>query len=118
MTWLVMTAVITALITNAVIWSRVGDTLEIDLLRPAAACIIGRVAVLSTLSIIGAQVLFIFLILEHGWDWYSVFPGLAAGFLPTLALFFIPVWPLHKRMQKEARGPCSPFLPFPVSVPP
>jgi hypothetical protein len=32
-------------------------------------------------------------------DWVSIVPGLAASFVPSLALFFIPVWPLHKRLR-------------------
>ncbi|MEH6583863.1 MAG: hypothetical protein V7754_18155 [Halioglobus sp.] len=98
-TWLVMTTNISALFANALLWASVGRSIEIDLFRPGPACIIGRTAVLSTLSVIGAQVLFVILIMGQGWDWVSVFPGLAASFAPAMLLFFIPVWPLHKRLQ-------------------
>ena len=37
--------------------------------------------------------------MDEGWDWVTVFPGLAASFAPALLLFIIPVWPLHKRLQ-------------------
>jgi hypothetical protein len=98
-TWIILTTVISSLINNAIVWARLGNTLEIDLLRPKASCIIGRVAVLSTLSIIGAQVLFGILMMDSTSDWVSIVPGLAASFVPSLALFFIPVWPLHKRLR-------------------
>jgi len=98
-TWLVMTTNISALFANALLWARVGRSIEIDLFRPGAAFVIGRIAVLSTLSVIGAQVLFVILIMGQGWDWVTVFPGLAASFAPAILLFFIPVWPLHKRLQ-------------------
>jgi hypothetical protein len=102
--WVVLTAAISSLINNAIVWARLGSGLEIDLLQPRAAYTIGRIAVLSTLSIIGAQVLFVILILDSGWDWVSVFPGLAASFIPTLALFFIPVWPLHTRLREQKKA--------------
>ncbi|MEH6518467.1 MAG: hypothetical protein V7742_17455 [Halioglobus sp.] len=98
-TWLVMTTNISALFANALLWANVGRSIEIDLFLPGPACIIGRIAVLSTLSVIGAQVLFVILIIDEGWDWVTVFPGLAASFAPALLLFIIPVWPLHKRLQ-------------------
>ena len=98
-TWLVMTTNISALFANAMLWASVGRSIEIDLFRPGAACIIGRIAVLSTLSVVGAHVLFVILIMGQGWDWATVFPGLAASFAPAILLFFIPVWPLHKRLQ-------------------
>lgn len=98
-TWIILTTVISSLTNNAIVWARLGKTFEIDLLRPKASCIIGRIAVLSTLSIIGAQVLFDILMMDSASDWVSIVPGLAASFVPSLALFFIPVWPLHKRLR-------------------
>ncbi|NND69881.1 MAG: hypothetical protein HKN19_19985 [Halioglobus sp.] len=99
--WLVLTFVISSLINNALAWARLGRQLDIDLLQPRAVCAIGRIAVLSTLSVIGAQVLFVFLMLESGWNWYTTFPGLLASSLPTMAMFFIPVWPLHLRLRRS-----------------
>ena len=98
-TWIILTTVISSLTNNAIVWARLGKTFEIDLLRPKASCIIGRIAVLSTLSIVGAQVLFDILMMDSASDWVSIVPGLAASFVPSLALFFIPVWPLHKRLR-------------------
>lgn len=95
-TWLVMTTNISVLFANALLWASVGRSIEIDLFRPGAAFVIGRIAVLS---VIGAQVLFVILIMGQGWDWVTVFPGLAASFAPAVLLFFITVWPLHKRLQ-------------------
>jgi len=97
--WLVMTTNISALFANALLWASVGRSIDIDLFRPGAAFAIGRIAVLSTLSVIGAQVLFVILIMGQGWDWATVFPGLAANFAPAILLFIIPVWPLHKRLR-------------------
>ncbi len=99
--WIILTFVISSLINNALAWSRLGRAIDIDLLQSRAVCAIGRIAVLSTLSVIGAQTLFFLLILENGWDWYTAFPGLLASSQPTLAMFLIPVWPLHRRLQKN-----------------
>ncbi len=99
--WVILTFVISSLINNAMAWSRLGRVIRIDLLRPRAVCAIGRIAVLSTLSVIGAQVLFVILIIDSGWDWFTTFPGLLASSLPTLAMFFIPVLPLHRRLRES-----------------
>lgn len=103
-TWLVMTTNISALTTNAIMWAKLGNDIEVDLFRPGLACAIGRIAVMSTLSVIGAQVLFVILIMGQGWDWVSVFPGLAASFAPAVLLFLIPVWPIRKRLKAAKEG--------------
>jgi len=98
-TWIVLTTNIAALVGNALVWSAIGRSMNLDLLMPKAARVVGRTAVKSMLSVIGAQVLFVILIYGGGWDWVSVFPGLVAGSAPALLLFIIPVWPLHRRLK-------------------
>ncbi len=97
--WVIMTTAITALISNAYLFAQLGRRLRIDLLHSPALLSLARVAVLSTLSIIGAQTLFVFLILDADAGWDEILPGFVTTTIPMLALFLIPVWPLHQRLQ-------------------
>jgi hypothetical protein len=98
--WVTMTTAITALLNNARLFARLGrDHLRIDLLHSPAVLPIARVAVMSTLSIIGAQVLFALLLLDGDASSGSILPGFVALALPLLALFVIPVWPLRQRLR-------------------
>jgi hypothetical protein len=97
--WVTMTTAITALISNARLFGQLSRRLRIDLLHCPALLSVARVAVMSTLSIIGAQVLFVFLMLDADAKWVTILPGFVAMTVPELALFLIPVWPLHLRLQ-------------------
>jgi hypothetical protein len=97
--WVAMTTAIIALIGNAYLFAKLGRRLRIDLLHSPALLSLARVAVLSTLSIIGAQTLYVLVILDSDAGWVIILPGFLATMIPTLALFLIPVWPLHQRLQ-------------------
>jgi hypothetical protein len=97
--WLTLTTAISALISNAYLFAALGKQLHIDLLRTELPITLARVAVVSTLSIVGAQILFVFLILDADSDWFKVLPGFITTTVPMLMLFLVPVMPLHRRLQ-------------------
>lgn len=102
--WVTMTTAIGALLANAQLFGHLGRRMRIDLLHSPALLSVARVAIMSTLSIIGAQALFVFLLLDPEALWTDILPGFAATMLPMLALFFMPVWPLHQRLQAAKRA--------------
>jgi hypothetical protein len=97
--WVTMTTAIGALLGNARLFGKLGNRMRIDLLHSPALLLVARVAILSTLSVVGAQTLFVFLVLDTNAVWLDILPGFAAAALTALALFLLPVWPLHKRLQ-------------------
>lgn len=97
--WLTMTTAIGALIGNAVLFGKLGRRMHIDVLYRPALLAVAQVAIMSTLSVIGAQVLFVLLIFDSGVGWLDILPGFLTTMLPVLILFFLPVWPLHRRLR-------------------
>jgi hypothetical protein len=97
--WVTMTTSIGALLGNARLFGQLGHRMRIDLLHSPALLSVARVAILSTLSVVGAQTLFVLLVLDAGVEWPDILPGFALTTLTVLALFFLPVWPLHERLQ-------------------
>lgn len=101
--WLTMTTAIGALIGNAHLFGQIGRRMRIDLLHGPALLAVAQVAIMSTLSVIGAQVLFVFLIFDAGVTWLDILPGFLTTLLPVLILFLLPVWPLHQRLRRTKR---------------
>lgn len=99
--WIVMTLVIAALMDNAFLLNRLARRVNIHLLNPERTRPFGRVAVLSTLSIIGAQAAFPIMIFDGNVNPVAFAPGLAATTVPMLVLALMPVWPLHVRLRAE-----------------
>jgi hypothetical protein len=97
--WVTLTTAIGALIGNAQLFGKLGRRMRIDLLQSPALLSVARVAILSTLSVIGAQTFFVLLILDTDAIWLDILPGFVATTLTVLALFLLPVWPLHERLQ-------------------
>ena len=98
-----MTTAIGALIGNAQLFAQMGHRMHIDLLHSPSLLAVAQLAIMSTLSVIGAQILFVFLILDSQAGWLDILPGFLATMIPMLLLFFLPVWPLHKRLQHAKR---------------
>ena len=101
--WVTMTTAIGVLIGNAQLFGQMGHRMYIDLLHSPSLLAVAQLAIMSTLSVIGAQILFVFLILDSQADSLDILPGFLATMLPMLLLFFLPVWPLHKRLQHAKR---------------
>jgi len=99
LTWVVMTSVISMLIQQAVIFARLGAGIvhatpfNVRSLSPFA-----RVSISASLATIGALALFPLIGLEGGIDLKEILPGAIAMIAPLVAMFLLPVWPLHRRL--------------------
>lgn len=99
LTWMVMTSVIYMLVQQAVIFARLGGRsvhatpFNVRSLAPFA-----RVSISASLSTIGALALFPLIGLEGGIDLREILPGAIALIAPLVAMFLLPVWPLHSRL--------------------
>jgi hypothetical protein len=92
--WIVMTSAIFALIHNARMFNRLARRVSVDLLHTELLTPFGRVAVISTLALIGAQAAFPLLWLNS--ELLTSLPGLIATAVPMVFLFLLPVWPVHR----------------------
>jgi hypothetical protein len=101
--WIVMTLVVAALLDNAFLLNRLARRVRIHVLNPERLRPFGNVAVLSTLSLIGAQAAFPILMLGDDPNPVAFVPGLAATAVPMVILALLPVWPLHVRLRAERR---------------
>jgi len=94
--WLVMTTVILTLIDIARLFARLARHVRIDLLQPRSLTPFARVAVISTLALIGAQAAFpIMWIGADDLTPLASLPGLIATSLPMVFLFAMPLLPIH-----------------------
>jgi hypothetical protein len=99
--WVVMTTVISMLMQQAILFSRLGggyahvSLLDIGKLRPFA-----RVSISSSLAVIGALALFPLINLQGGLNLAESLPGVFAILGPLVIMFIIPVWPLHRRLVR------------------
>jgi len=101
--WIVMTATISSLVENAVLFTRLGSRVPIPLLDIRALIPFGGVAVSSTLAMIGAQAAFPLMFFEANVSYLSYLPGLIATALPMIYLFTAPVLPIHRRIVAAKR---------------
>jgi hypothetical protein len=100
--WIVMTTAISELIKYTLIFSQLGGrSVRIDLLHTRPLLVFSRVAVISTLAVIGAQALFPLMYLDLSMNAASMVPGLIGTVLPMVLMFAAPVLPLHQRMQTD-----------------
>ncbi len=97
--WTAMTSVITALVQNALLFNRLAHRVRIDLLNMADLTGFARVAVISTLAVIGAQASFPIMWLDTGIDLPALrasIPGFIAIGIPMVFLFALPIYPVHR----------------------
>ena len=102
--WIVMTATISSLIENAVLFKRLAERVRIDVLNTRALTPFGSVAVSSTLAMIGAQAAFPLLIAGSDSHWITFMPGLIATGVPMIFLFLLPVVPVHRRVTRAKQS--------------
>lgn len=102
--WIVMTAAISSLVENAVLFARLGTRVPIEPLRLRQLTPFGSVAVSSTLAMIGAQAAFPFLFAEADVSYVTYVPGLVATAAPMVYLFAAPVWPVHRRIVQAKQS--------------
>jgi hypothetical protein len=103
LTWVVLTTVIAALIDNALLLNRLARTTRLDPLVTRRLHPFARVAVMSTLVIIGAQAAFPIMILDTEMRAVAFVPGLIATVVPMIVLALLPIWPLHRRLRSAKR---------------
>ncbi len=101
--WLVMTCAIHALIDNALLFRRITQCVQIDLINPAPLTAFARVAVSSTLALIGAQAAFPIMLLDPDVPLAASVPGLVTTGAAMAALFILPIWPVHRALA-AAKG--------------
>jgi hypothetical protein len=101
MVWVVMTTVIVMLLQQAMVFGRLGgDHVRVTLLSTRKLLPFARVAISSSLAVIGALALFPLINLEGGLDLAESVPGAVAILGPLVIIFVIPVWPLHQRLVR------------------
>jgi hypothetical protein len=88
-----------ALVDNARMFRRLAGTVDVDVLDSSALIPFGRMAVSSTLLVIGAQSLFSIMWLGGDIDAWTSIPGLVPTTFALVYLFLAPVWPIHKRLK-------------------
>ncbi len=94
--WIVMMFVVSALIDNARLFNRLSAHTAIDLIDPGRLTAFARVAVASTLALIGAQAAFPVLWVSPDSSVVAMVPGLLATGTPMFFLLAMPIWPIHR----------------------
>lgn len=101
--WIFLTNAIFALVKNARVFRMLGRTIPIDLLSHRAYTPFARVAVSSTLAIIGAQAAFPIMWIDADASALATIPGLIATTVAMAFLFGLPLWPIHRAIAKAKR---------------
>ena len=97
--WMIMVTVISMLMQQAFVFARLGArNVRIALLNTTALAPFARVSISSSLAIIGALALFPLISFESGLNLREILPGAIATLGPLIGLFFIPIWPVHRRL--------------------
>lgn len=98
--WTVMVTVTTMLVQQANLFARLGaQEVRISLLNTQALLPFGRVAIYSSLAIIGALALFPLMSFDSQLLLVEGLPGAIVQTVSLLVLFVIPVWPVHRRLS-------------------
>ena len=105
--WLMMMTVIASLVDNALLFNKLGKQVEIDLLNTKLLTPFATVAVSSALALIGAQAAFPVLIYESEVNQLAFIPGMIMTGLPMVFMFFLPIWPVHRRLADAKRSEIS-----------
>jgi hypothetical protein len=98
--WVLLTAVIFFLRNSVRVFARLAkDHVRVDLLNGASLRAFSRVAVYSTLILMGALAGFPLLMLETDTNYVTVVPGFLTIFLSMLFIFLVPLLPIRKRIK-------------------
>ena len=97
--WITMSSVIRSLVSIARIFSKLGKNhTQIDLHQTHKLVPFARVAIISTLALIGALALFPILLFDSDMPLLGALPGFIATGIPIFIMLAIPVWPIHRRL--------------------
>ncbi|MFT7652941.1 MAG: hypothetical protein ACI9ON_001616 [Limisphaerales bacterium] len=97
--WITTIVVITCLTDNARLFRTLSRDVEVDLFNTTILNPFGRMAVSSTLVVIGAQASFSIMWLDSSADPWTTIPGLVATTVAMIFMFFPAVWPIHKALK-------------------
>jgi hypothetical protein len=98
--WLTITTAYSCLIDNSRMFRQITFNMEIDLLNTNALTPVGRMAVSSTLMVIGTQASFSIMWLGGSVNPWTTIPGLLTTSAALIYLFVAPVWPLHTALRR------------------
>ncbi|MBT4521896.1 MAG: hypothetical protein HOC23_18005 [Halieaceae bacterium] len=99
--WVVMSTVIVQLVRSARQYARLGaDSVRIELLNTRVLVPFARVAIISSLALLGALALYPLMFFDQSISLYGSMPGLVATTIPMLIIFAMPIWPVHKRIAE------------------
>jgi hypothetical protein len=102
--WILMTTAIVALLNNARLFGRLARHVRIDLLDTRPLTAFARVAVSSTLAIVGAQAAFPIMLLDPRVALAASGPGLIVTTFAMAELFVLPIWPVHRAIAAAKRA--------------
>jgi hypothetical protein len=106
--WIVMTTAIYALVENGVHIGLLGKRLRpLNLFRTHRLLPFARVAIASTLSIVGSLALFPLLSVDQKMTLMTAAPGLVAASAPLVALLLLPVWHVHQAIRTRKAAELS-----------
>jgi hypothetical protein len=94
-----MTTAIGNLVFNARAFRRLTPVIDVDVLNTGILTPVGRMAVSSTLMVIGAQASLSIMWLGGTTNPWTTIPGLLTTSTALVYLFIAPVWPLHKAIK-------------------
>ena len=98
--WMIMTTVITMLIRQTILFSRLGaEHVQISLPTTRRLLPFARVSIISSLAVIGALALFPLIGIESGLNLLESVPGAVAMLVPLVIMFITPVWPIHRSLS-------------------
>lgn len=99
--WTVMTTVVTMLIQQTRLFAQLGaHRTRVSLLDTHKLLPFARVSISTSLVLIGALAFTPLISLKTGFSLAESAPGVIAALIPLVALFFIPVWPIHRRLVR------------------
>ncbi len=102
--WLFLTCAVHALVDNARLFRKLTALVQIDLLDTRRLNPFGRMAVSSTLMVIGAMALFPIMWLGPSTDIWTTVPGLIPTTAALVFLFLAPIWPIHQALRGIKRS--------------
>ncbi len=100
--WCLLTVVISNLIDNVRAFARLAkNNTRIDLLNGANLRGYSRVAVYSTLVLLGVLATFPLLLMQTGTNYLTILPGFLATFIPMMSIFLIPLLPIRAKIKSR-----------------
>jgi len=97
-TWCLLTIVVGFLAANVSVFARLAANIEIDLLNTTNLREFSRVAVYSTLLLVGTLASYPMLMAGEN-SYLTIVPGALATLIPMVFIFLVPLLPIRKRIK-------------------